>query len=95
MGKATGFIGNQTPSVVSDEEIRRLTQQIAEGAIKPKPRVSFEEGDNVRVIDGPFQNFMGTVDEVKPEKQKVRVLVSIFGRPTPVELDYIQVEKTG
>ena len=94
IGKATGFIGDQKPSVVSDEEIRRLTQQIAEGAIKPKPRVSFEEGDNVRVIDGPFQNFMGTVDEVKPEKQKVRVLVSIFGRATPVELDYSQVEKT-
>ena len=95
IGKATGFIGDKTPHAVSEEEIRRLTQQIAEGASKPKPRISFEEGDAVRVVDGPFQNFMGTVEEVKPEKQKVRVLVSIFGRPTPVELDYIQVEKTG
>jgi transcriptional antiterminator NusG len=61
--------------------------------MKPKPRVHFEEGDSVRVIEGPFANFSGTVEEVKAEKQKVRVLVSIFGRATPVELDFGQVEK--
>ena len=71
-----------------------MVQQVAEGAAKPKPRVMFEAGDHVRVIDGAFANFTGTVEEVKPEKQKVRVLVSIFGRATPVELDYGQVEKT-
>jgi len=67
---------------------------MAEGAIKPKPRLVFQEGDTVRVVDGPFTNFTGTIDEVRPDKQKVRVKVSIFGRPTPVELDYVQVEKT-
>ena len=66
---------------------------MTDGAAKPKPRISFEEGENVRVIDGPFANFSGIVEEVKAEKQKVRVLVSIFGRATPVELDFAQVEK--
>ena len=69
-------------------------QQVAEGAAKPKPRVVFEQGDHVRVVDGAFANFTGTIEEVNHEKHKVRVLVSIFGRATPVELDYIQVEKT-
>ena len=66
---------------------------LTEGATKPKPKISFEEGENVRVVDGPFSNFSGIVEEVKAEKQKVRVLVSIFGRATPVELDFAQVEK--
>jgi transcriptional antiterminator NusG len=56
--------------------------------------MAFQEGDTVRVVDGPFANFTGTIDEIRPDKQKVRVKVSIFGRPTPVELDYVQVEKT-
>jgi len=94
--KVTGFVGNAiNPPSIKDEEVARLTQQIDEGALKPKPRVSFEQGENVRVIDGPFSNFNGVVEDVKPEKSKVRVLVSIFGRSTPVELDFIQVEKTG
>ena len=67
---------------------------MSEGAVKPRQRIVFEEGDTVRVIDGPFSNFSGTVEDVKAEKQKVRVLVSIFGRATPVELDFSQVEKT-
>jgi transcriptional antiterminator NusG len=96
--KVTGFVGNaKTPNevpAVSDAEVARLTSQISEGSLKPKPKVQFEEGDQVRVIDGPFSNFNGTVEEVKPDKQKVRVLVSIFGRATPVELDFMQVEKT-
>ena len=70
---------------VSDIEVNRLTTQISEGSLKPKPKVQFEEGDQVRVIDGPFSNFNGTVEEVKPDKGKLRVLVSIFGRATPVE----------
>jgi len=94
--KVTGFVGNAiNPPSIPDEQVRRLTQQIDEGALKPKPRVSFEQGENVRVIDGPFSNFNGVIEDVKPEKGKVRVLVSIFGRSTPVELDFVQVEKTG
>jgi transcription termination/antitermination protein NusG len=71
-----------------------VVQQVEEGAAKPRPTVVFEQGDHVRVIDGAFANFTGTVEEIKPEKLKVKVLVSIFGRATPVELDYSQVEKT-
>jgi transcriptional antiterminator NusG len=96
--KVTGFVGNakrpEEVVAIRDEEVRRLTAQISEGTIKPKPKVQFDEGDQVRVIDGPFANFNGTVEEVKPDKGKVRVLVSIFGRATPVELDFMQVEKT-
>ena len=96
--KVTGFVGNakrpeEVPSV-KDVEVQRLIGQISEGTLKPKPKVQFEEGDQVRVVDGPFANFNGTVEEVKPDKGKVRVLVSIFGRATPVELDFMQVEKT-
>ena len=93
--KITGFVCDaQKPPAVSEAEIARLTTQLSEGALKPKPKVEFEEGDNVRVVDGPFSNFNGTVEEVNPDKGRVRVLVSIFGRATPVELDFMQVEKT-
>ena len=92
--KITGFVGGTiNPPAVSDVEVQRLTVQISEGALKPKPRIVFDEGDSVRVAEGPFANFNGTVEEVRPEKQKVKVLVSIFGRSTPVELDFDQVEK--
>ena len=92
--KITGFVGNATqPPSIPENEVRRLTRQIDEGTLKPKPRVQFEEGENVRVVDGPFQNFNGVVEGVNAEKGKVRVLVSIFGRSTPVELDFVQVEK--
>jgi transcriptional antiterminator NusG len=91
--KVTGFIGNQRPQEVKPPQIDDLRKIIVEGAVKPKPRVSFEAGDEIRVIDGAFANFSGTVEEVKPEKQKIRVKVSIFGRATPVELDFSQVEK--
>jgi transcriptional antiterminator NusG len=91
--KITGFLGGTNPTPVPEKDIRAINTQMSEGAVKPKPRVSFEQNENVRVIDGPFANFAGIVEEVKPEKQKVRVLVSIFGRATPVELDFAQVEK--
>ncbi|MGI5863378.1 MAG: transcription termination/antitermination protein NusG [Myxococcales bacterium] len=98
--KVTGFVGGTTtmepekiPSI-TDEEVRRLTAQISEGVLKPKPKVQFEPGDSVRVTDGPFSNFNGTVEEVDANKGRVKVLVSIFGRATPVDLDFMQVEKT-
>ncbi len=93
--RITGFVGNaRNPPVVPEDEVLRITNQMIEGAQKARPKFTFKEGDSIRVIDGPFSNFNGTVEEVKPEKNKLRVLVSIFGRATPVELDFIQVEKT-
>jgi transcription termination/antitermination protein NusG len=92
--KVTGFLGGGTnPSPVPDEEAVRIIQQMQDGISKPKPRYTFEEGDEIRVIDGPFSNFQGTVEEVKQDKEKLKVLISIFGRATPVELDFIQVSK--
>jgi transcriptional antiterminator NusG len=93
--KVTGFVGGGTmmPTPVPDEEAERIIRQMEEGISKPKPKYQFEEGDPVRVIDGPFNNFQGIVEEVKPDKEKLRVLITIFGRPTPVELDFIQVNK--
>ncbi len=91
--KVTGFVGGMDPPPISDEEVAKITRQIAEGKLKPKPKVQMEVGENVRVIEGPFTNFSGVVDEVKPERGKVKVLVSIFGRSTPVELDFLQVER--
>ena len=90
--KVTGFIGSKDkPSPISDKDVENLITRIDEGTLKPKPKFKFEVGDHVRVIDGPFTNFDGLIDEVRPEKGKLRVVVSIFGRPTPVELDFIQV----
>ncbi len=92
--RISGFIGDaRNPPPVPESEVFRITNQMEEGAAKPVAKYSFKDGDSVRVIDGPFSNFNGTVEEVKPEKSKLRVLVSIFGRATPVELDFIQVEK--
>ena len=78
---------------MSEEDVAKIMRQMEEGAVKPKPKVLFERGENVRVVDGPFTNFTGMVEEVKPDKGKLRVMVSIFGRATPVELDFVQVEK--
>jgi transcriptional antiterminator NusG len=92
--KITGFVGDKLkPLPVPESDLKKMTHRIAEGQAKPRPRVSFSTGENVRVTDGPFANFNGTVEDVNPEKGKVKVLVSIFGRSTPVELDFIQVEK--
>jgi transcriptional antiterminator NusG len=92
--KITGFVGDKLkPVPVPESEVQKMTNRIAEGQTKPRPRVSFQEGENVRVVDGPFQNFSGVIEDVNADKGKVKVLVSIFGRSTPVELDFIQVEK--
>ncbi len=92
--KITGFVGDKVrPVPVPESDVQKMTNRIAEGQAKPRPRISFQEGESVRVIDGPFANFSGTVEDVNPDKGKVKVLVSIFGRSTPVELDFIQVEK--
>jgi len=92
--KITGFVGDKIkPVPVPESDVQKMTNRIAEGQAKPRPRISFTEGENVRVIDGPFSNFNGVVEDVNPDKGKVKVLVSIFGRSTPVELDFIQVEK--
>jgi transcriptional antiterminator NusG len=90
--KVTGFIGTKDkPTPIPDQDVEVLRTRIEEGTLKPKPKFSFDVGDHVKIIDGPFTNFDGIVDEVKPEKGKLRVIVSIFGRSTPVELDFIQV----
>jgi len=94
--KVTGFVGGgpkTRPPEVPEAEVLRVTQQMTIGAEKPKTKIKFSQGENVTVIDGPFSNFAGTVEEINEEKGKVKVLVSIFGRPTPVELDFMQVEK--
>ena len=96
--KVTGFVGGtddpQTIPSVSEAEVASIHQQVEEGALRPKPKISFATGEGVKVIEGPFQDFTGVVEEVKPDKGKLRVLISIFGRSTPVELDLVQVEKS-
>ncbi len=92
--KITGFLGGTNPQPVKETEIASINSAITEGATgRSKSRVSYGEGDAVRVIEGPFANFTGAVVEVKGDKQKLRVNLSIFGRATPVELDFAQVEK--
>jgi transcriptional antiterminator NusG len=92
--KITGFLGGTKPTPVPEREITGLQTTAAEGKQpKARARVTFEVGDSVRVVEGPFANFSAKVEEVKPDKQKVKVSVSIFGRATPVELDFTQVEK--
>jgi len=94
--KVTGFVGGaKTPPAIPDAEVNKITARMEEGIERPKPKVEFEIGETVRVVDGPFLNFTGVVEDVKPEKGKLKVMVSIFGRVTPVELEFIQVEKTG
>jgi transcriptional antiterminator NusG len=93
--KVTGFVGSKIkPPEVPEAEVMRVTRQMEVGAEKVTPKVKFSIGESVTVIDGPFSNFNGTVEEINQEKGKVKVLVSIFGRPTPVELDFVQVDKT-
>lgn len=92
--KVTGFLGGrEKPAPISDEEADQILNRMEAGKEKPQPKYYFDAGDEIRVIDGPFTNFNGVVDDVNPEKGKIRVLVSIFGRSTPVELDFVQVTK--
>ena len=92
--KVSGFLGGRTtPVPLSDGEAEKILHRMESGKLKPKPKFFFEPGDDIRVIDGPFTNFNGTVEEVNPEKGKIKVLVSIFGRSTPVELEFVQVAK--
>ena len=93
--KVTGFIGGTAnrPSPISQKEVDNILNQVKEGVEKPKPKVLFEVGENVRVKDGPFTDFNGNVEDVNYDKSKIRVSVLIFGRSTPVELDFAQVEK--
>ncbi len=90
----TGFLGDTDPTPLPEEEIKgilELTNNAASG--KPRPAVQFDKGENIRIIDGPFRHFIGVVEEVAEAKAKIKAMVTIFGRPTPVELDFLQVEK--
>jgi transcriptional antiterminator NusG len=91
--KVTGFIGDQNPAPVKDKEIQAIVDQMEKGTSPAAVRAHFDVGDQVRVVSGAFANFSGTVEEVKADRQKVKVIVPIFGRPTPVELGYSEVEK--
>ncbi|PIV88791.1 MAG: transcription termination/antitermination protein NusG [Hydrogenophilales bacterium CG17_big_fil_post_rev_8_21_14_2_50_63_12] len=93
--KVTGFVGGSgnKPAPISEKEVEAIMQQMQEGVEKPKHKITFEIGEVVRVVDGPFNDFNGIVEEVNYEKNKLRVSVTIFGRGTPVELDFAQIEK--
>ena len=92
--KVTGFVGAGTkPTPLSKDEVEQILQQVRTAAEKPKPKYTFEKGDQVRINEGPFTSFNGTVDEVNLDRNTLKVMVTIFGRSTPVELDFLQVEK--
>jgi transcription termination/antitermination protein NusG len=92
--RVTGFLGGvKTPTPLSEEEVDQILEHMRGETTEPKPKVSFDLGENVRVIDGPFTNFTGVIKEVNPERGKLKVMVSIFGRATPVELEFLQVER--
>jgi len=91
--KVSGFVGGIKPSPLPESEVNAIIQQMREKSEKPQPRVLFNKGEEVRIIDGPFTNFVGVVDEIYPEQGKLKVMVTIFGRSTPVELEFLQVER--
>jgi transcriptional antiterminator NusG len=93
--RVTGFVGGgQTPVPLSADEINKMLYRQTTSAERPRPKMNFEKNETVRIIEGPFANFTGKVDEINPERNTLRVLVTIFGRATPVELDFLQVEKS-
>lgn len=93
--KVTGFLGDQkNPTPLSEAEIQNILAHMKEDTDKPKPKVMFDKGEDVRIIDGPFANFSGVIDEINADRGKLKVMVSIFGRATPVELEFVQVEKS-
>lgn len=90
----TGFLGGVKPVPMPEDEVQNLLETVnAPGGAKPRPAITFEKEENVRIIEGPFKHFIGVVEEINEEKGKLKVMVTIFGRPTPVELDFLQVEK--
>ena len=90
----SGFLGEPRPTPLAEEEVKSILDLTsASAANKPRPAVQFEKGENIRIIEGPFKHFVGIVEEVNEAKAKIKAMVTIFGRPTPVELDYLQVEK--
>ena len=92
--KVTGFVGSGTkPVALPQDQVDEIQRQMLTGAEKPKPKSVFQRGDKVRVIDGPFVNFQGVVEDINPERGRMKVEVPVFGRPTPVELEYYQVER--
>ena len=92
--RVTGFVGGgDKPAPLTADEVNSVLYRQASSAERPRPKMSFEKNENVRIVDGPFANFSGKVDEINPERNTLRVMVTIFGRSTPVELDFLQVEK--
>ena len=92
--KVTGFVGTGIkPTPLSQEEVDRIINQVTTSAEKPKPKFVYKDGEQVRIVDGPFSNFTGTVEEVNHDRNTLKIMVTIFGRSTPVELDFLQVEK--
>jgi len=90
--KVTGFVGGKNPTPLTDEDVEQILNQVKSSKEKPKPEITFKEGDKVKIIDGAFEGFIGSVEEVNEDKGTVRVMVTIFGRSTPVELGFLQVE---
>jgi len=92
--RVTGFVGSgQSPTPLSDEEVQQIVYRVSTAADRPKPKLSFEKGETVKINEGPFASFTGVVDEVNTDRNTLKVMVTIFGRSTPVELDFLQVEK--
>jgi len=90
----SGFLGDPKPAPMDEAEVQQILELVnTAGLERPKPAVQFEKGENVRIIEGPFKHFMGVVEEVNEQKAKIKVTVTVFDRPTPVELDFLQVEK--
>ncbi len=92
--KVTGFVGGGTrPVPISEEEVERIVNRVKEAVEKPKPKFDFRSGETVRIVDGPFANFTGLVEEINEDRSTLKVMVTIFGRSTPVELEFLQVER--